>query len=53
MYSQWWHFYLRNDPIELFAYIDSDWIGDTVEKMGTLGYAFFIGSEVFSWSSKK
>lgn len=46
-------FYSRNDPVELFGYTDSDWAGDTIERKSTSGYAFFIGSGVFSWSSKK
>ena len=35
-------FYSENDPVELFDYIDSYWIGDTIEKKSTLEwYAFF------------
>lgn len=47
-------FYSKNDPIKLFGYTDSDWIGDTVKRKSTSEYALFkIISEVFSLSSKK
>ncbi|KAG6501037.1 hypothetical protein ZIOFF_040903 [Zingiber officinale] len=45
--------YSKGQSIELLGYTDSDWVGDTVERKSTSGYAFFIGSGVFSWSSKK
>ncbi|XP_027071843.1 uncharacterized mitochondrial protein AtMg00810-like [Coffea arabica] len=40
------NFYSKNDPIELFGYIDSDWVGDTIKRKSTSGYAFFISSGV-------
>ena len=46
-------FYSRNDPIELFGYIDSDLAGDTVERKSISDYAFVIGSWVLSWYLKK
>ncbi|KAG6516664.1 hypothetical protein ZIOFF_027137 [Zingiber officinale] len=45
--------YARGEPVELLGYTDSDWAGDIVERKSTSGYAFFIISGVFSWSSKK
>ncbi|XP_071933176.1 uncharacterized mitochondrial protein AtMg00810-like [Coffea arabica] len=31
----------------------SDWAGDTIQRRSTSGYAFSLGSSVFSWFSKK
>ncbi|XP_071920674.1 uncharacterized protein [Coffea arabica] len=42
-----------NDPVELFGYTNSNWVGDTVERKNTSGYAFFIGYGMFSYNSKK
>ncbi|WMV34448.1 hypothetical protein MTR67_027833 [Solanum verrucosum] len=32
---------------------DSDWDDDMMQRKSTSGYAFYLGSSVFSWSSKK
>ncbi|CAL2225682.1 unnamed protein product [Prunus armeniaca] len=40
------------DP-RLFGYTDSDWAGSVDDMKSTSGYAFTIGSGIFSWSSKK
>ncbi|KAG6471756.1 hypothetical protein ZIOFF_069202 [Zingiber officinale] len=45
--------YAKGVFVELLGYTDSDWAGDTVVRKSTSGYAFFIGSVVFFWSSKK
>ncbi|CAL2249531.1 unnamed protein product [Prunus armeniaca] len=37
----------------LFGYTDSDWAGSVDDMKSTSGYAFTIGSGIFSWSSKK
>ena len=29
-------FHSKNDPVELFGYIDSYWIGDTIRRKSTL-----------------
>ena len=34
-------------------YTDSDWTGDVETRKSTSGYAFHLGSGIFSWSSKK
>ncbi|KAG6473560.1 hypothetical protein ZIOFF_067477 [Zingiber officinale] len=44
---------LRQSHLQAANRILSDWAGDTVERKSTSGYAFFIGSSVFFWSSKK
>ncbi|KAL6182226.1 hypothetical protein ACLB2K_043649 [Fragaria x ananassa] len=38
---------------KLFGYTDSDWAGSMDDMRSTSGYAFTIGSGIFSWSSKK
>ncbi|XP_015163433.1 uncharacterized mitochondrial protein AtMg00810-like [Solanum tuberosum] len=35
------------------GFTDSDWAGDIMQRKITSGYAFYLGSSVFSWSSKK
>ncbi|CAL8994803.1 unnamed protein product, partial [Prunus brigantina] len=40
------------DP-RLFGYTKSDWAGSVDDKKSTSGYAFTIGSSIFSWSSRK
>ncbi|XP_028236729.1 uncharacterized protein LOC114416049 [Glycine soja] len=38
---------------ELLGYTDSDWAGSTDDMKSTSGYAFSLGSRMFSWASKK
>ncbi|KAG4957026.1 hypothetical protein JHK85_043406 [Glycine max] len=38
---------------ELLGYIDSDWAGSADDMKSTSGYAFSLGSGMFSWASKK
>lgn len=38
---------------KLVGYSDSDYGGDLDDGKSTSGYAFHIGSAIFSWSSKK
>ena len=45
--------YSYTDNFDLLGYTDSDWAGDTETRKSTSGYAFFLGSGVISWSSKK
>ncbi|XP_022863820.1 uncharacterized protein LOC111383870 [Olea europaea var. sylvestris] len=42
----------RPDMI-LLGYTDSDWVGSVDDMKSTSGYAFTLGSEIFSWASKK
>ncbi|KAM1936926.1 hypothetical protein ACFX15_014142 [Malus domestica] len=46
-------FYNFGEDAKLFGYSDSDWGGDQDERKSTTGYVFFLGSTVFSWTSKK
>ncbi|KAJ4710130.1 Retrovirus-related Pol polyprotein from transposon TNT 1-94 [Melia azedarach] len=39
--------------LNLFGYVDSDWAGCIDDGKSTLGYAFSVGSGMFSWCSKK
>ncbi|OMO51785.1 Integrase, catalytic core [Corchorus capsularis] len=41
------------DKAELVGFSDSDWAGSTEDMKSTSGYAFTLGSGVFSWKSKK
>ncbi|XP_062075761.1 secreted RxLR effector protein 161-like [Humulus lupulus] len=38
---------------KLVGYTDSDWVGKLDDMKSTTGYAFTIGSRIFSWVSKK
>ncbi|WMV24060.1 hypothetical protein MTR67_017445 [Solanum verrucosum] len=37
----------------LLGFVDSDWDGNMSNMKNTTGYAFSLGSGVFSWNSKK
>lgn len=45
--------YERNIAAKLLGFCDSDWGGCADDMKSTSGYAFSLGSEIFSWSSKK
>ncbi|BFG14277.1 hypothetical protein CerSpe_005510 [Prunus speciosa] len=49
-YSIWYK--STKDP-RLFGYTDNDWTGSIDDMKSTSGYAFTIGSGIFSWSSRK
>ncbi|XP_060966156.1 secreted RxLR effector protein 161-like [Cannabis sativa] len=38
---------------KLVGYTDSDWAGSMDDMKSTSGYAFTLGSGIFSWASKK
>ncbi|WOG92362.1 hypothetical protein DCAR_0311626 [Daucus carota subsp. sativus] len=46
-------FYTHSQDSKLVGYSDSDYGGDLDDGKSTSGYAFHIGSAIFSWSSKK
>eukprot|EP01018_Ginkgo_biloba_P023866 Gb_15786 [translate_table: standard] len=45
--------YTNHLNVELTGYSDSDWAGNPDDRKSTTGYAFSIGSDIVSWSSKK
>ena len=45
--------FTASDDFTLHGYSDSDWAGCTESRKSTSGYAFFIGSCIVSWASKK
>jgi hypothetical protein len=46
-------FYTYGESADLVGYSDSDWGGDQDERKSTTGHVFYLGSTVFSWTSKK
>ncbi|XP_074350022.1 secreted RxLR effector protein 161-like [Apium graveolens] len=46
-------FYSHSQNVKLIGYSDSDYGGELDDGKSTSGYAFDIGSAIFSWSSKK
>ncbi|XP_044468601.1 secreted RxLR effector protein 161-like [Mangifera indica] len=38
---------------KLIGYTNSDWAGSTDDMKSTFGFAFTLGSGIFSWASKK
>jgi len=45
--------YCRKSIVKLIGFCNSDWGGCVDDMKSTSGYAFSLGSGVFSWSSKK
>ncbi|KAK8937447.1 hypothetical protein KSP39_PZI012254 [Platanthera zijinensis] len=45
--------YATGEELTLVGYSDSDYGGDVNDRKSTSGYAFNMGTGVFSWSSKK
>ncbi|XP_015170395.1 uncharacterized mitochondrial protein AtMg00810-like [Solanum tuberosum] len=43
----------REEQGQLMGYSDSDWAGSVDDMKSTSGYAFTLGSGMFSWNSKK
>eukprot|EP00253_Pinus_taeda_P025441 PITA_25441 len=49
-YGLW---YPRDTDLTLYAYTDADWAGSMDDRKSTSGGAFFMGSRLLSWFSKK
>eukprot|EP00253_Pinus_taeda_P009529 PITA_09529 len=49
-YGLW---YPRDTDLTLHAYTDADWAGSVDDRKSTSGGAFFMGSRLVSWFSKK
>ncbi|XP_059669236.1 uncharacterized mitochondrial protein AtMg00810-like [Cornus florida] len=45
--------YEKNVDAKLFGFCDSDWAECIDDMRSTSGYAFSLGSGIFSWASKK
>ncbi|XP_016747294.1 secreted RxLR effector protein 161-like [Gossypium hirsutum] len=45
--------FLKHGELKLIGFSDSDWGGSIDDMKSTSGYCFFLGSGMFSWSSKK
>jgi hypothetical protein len=45
--------YTSSGRVLLHGYVDSDWVGSSVDQKSTSGYCFSLGSPMISWSSKK
>ena len=49
-YGLW---YPRDTDLTLHAYTDANWVGSVDDRKSTSGGAFFMGSRLVSWFSKK
>nr|GEX79804.1 RNA-directed DNA polymerase homolog [Tanacetum cinerariifolium] len=45
--------YLKDSPLELIAYSDSDYAGVSLDRKSTTGGCQFLGSRLISWQCKK
>jgi hypothetical protein len=45
--------YTSSGGVMLHGFIDSDWMGSTVDRKSTSGFCFSLGSTMISWSSRK
>ncbi|GKB41383.1 hypothetical protein Tco_0886325, partial [Tanacetum coccineum] len=45
--------YSRDSPFELVAYTDSDYAGETQDRLSTTGGCQFLGNRLISWQCKK
>ena len=44
--------YKEKYDIDLIGFIDSDWVGDNIDRKSTSGYFFMLAEGPISWSSK-
>lgn len=45
--------HLKRGPLQLIAYSDANWAGDTTSRHSTTRFCVFLGSKPVSWSAKK
>nr|GEY08396.1 putative ribonuclease H-like domain-containing protein [Tanacetum cinerariifolium] len=45
--------YLKDSPLNLVAYLDSDYAGASLDRKSTIGGCQFLGSKLISWQCKK
>ena len=45
--------YDANQNINLHGYVDSDWVGSTIDEKSTSSYCFILGYVMISWFSRK
>lgn len=45
--------YFRPGSMDIKAYTDANWAGDSNDRRSTTGFVVFLGSNPISWSSKK
>lgn len=41
------------EDLDLVAYVDADWAGDTETRRSTTGFVFMIGNGLISWASRR
>ena len=46
-------FYSAQSPLNLCAFSNADWPGDSTNRRSTTGYCFLLGSSLISWRNKK
>ncbi|OIT04124.1 retrovirus-related pol polyprotein from transposon tnt 1-94, partial [Nicotiana attenuata] len=46
-------FYSSSNDLNLMGFCDSDYAGDIDDRKSTIGFVFFLGDSIISWSSKK
>lgn len=39
--------------LDLYAYCDADWAGDSLDRRSTSGFVAFLGDSPISWTTKK
>ena len=45
--------YSSQSSLELHAYSDADWVGDSTNRCSITGFCFLLGTSLVSWRSKK
>lgn len=45
--------FLSQAPMNLYGFLDSNWVGCPTTWRSTIGYCIFLGENCISWSSKK